>query len=125
MLFEYKDMVISTATFFRMASKAEQETEKTEETTETKETIQTTETTQATETTQVTENENPSIPQTTEALTEDKADEELIKEYKTYMKSVQSGIGDSVMVTTFCGVGIYILCGLILALILSRYLKAR
>lgn len=116
MLFEYKDMVISTATFFRMASKAEQETE---ETTETKETTQTT------QTTQVTENEKSSIPQTTEASTEDKADEELIKEYKTYMNSVQSGIGDSVMVTTFCGVGIYILCGLILALILSRYLKAR
>ncbi|MBS7007567.1 hypothetical protein [Anaerostipes sp.] len=113
MYFEYKDMVVSTVSFFRMASKTEQETDKTTETTET------------TEKEQTTEIKNPSIPQTTEVTTEDKTDEELIKEYKSYMKSVQLGIGDSVMVTTFCGVGIYILCGLTLALILSRYLKAR
>lgn len=113
MFFEYKDMVVSTATFLRMDSKTEQETEKT------------TETTQTTEKEQTTETETLSIPQTTEEIADTKADEELIKEYQSYMKSIQSGIGDSVMVTTFCGVGIYILCGLILALILSRYLKAR
>ncbi len=96
MHFEYKDMVVSTVPIIRMESRTEQGTEKTEETT-----------------------------QTTEETTENKEDEELIKEYKTYMKSVQSGIGDSVMVTMFCGVGIYLLVGLILALILSKYFKLR
>ena len=107
MHFEYKDMVVSTVPIIRMESRTEQGTEKTEETTQTTETI------------------NSSIPQTAEETTENKEDEELIKEYKTYMKSVQSGIGDSVMVTMFCGVGIYLLVGLILALILSKYFKLR
>lgn len=110
MTFEYKDMVVSTDSFLRMESKTEQGTETTAETTK------------ATETT---ETVNSSIPQVTESTTETKEDDELIKEYKTYMKSVQSGIGDSVMITMFCGIGIYILCGLTMALLLSKYFKIR
>ena len=106
MTFKYQDVVVSTDTFLRMESKTEQETATTTETNPSKEAT-----------------ENPSIPQTTEDTS--KADEELLKEYKEYTKSVKAGIGDSVMITMFCGIGIYILCGLIMALLLSKYFKIR